>query len=155
MAEISFKGVGEKSTDDKFQRKVNEIPIGIKTPLRLGAANDGILSMHFSLRDQVRDNLRNLLLTNHGERLAMYDFGANLRAVLFDLSSDTFETDVMVNVKRAVGKWMPYVTLDTFEKTIDRGQNQNVAKVNIKISYSVPSLGVVKDAVDVSFFVGG
>ena len=70
---ITFKSVGELSTDRKFTTTPVQNPIGIKTPLSLGQDADGIFSMHFKLEDQIQDNFRNLLLTNNGERLGLFD----------------------------------------------------------------------------------
>lgn len=151
----SFKSVGELSTDRKFQTSPNEIPIGIKTPLSLGQKSDGIFSMHFTLSDQIQDNFRNLLLTNHGERLGFYDFGANLRSLAFELAPDQFETEAMRRIKSAVSKYMPYLVLQTFEHSIDHNQNENVAKIRLRIVYDIPRLNVQSKGIELSFFVGG
>lgn len=151
-----FKSVGDLSTDRKFQRKVNEIPIGIKTPLTLGQTNDGIFAMHFSLENQIQDNLRNLLMTNWGERVAFYHFGANLRELSLELGSDIFDREVMVRIKRAVNTWMPFVELQTFEKTIvGRVQGASVSQVNLLIKYNVPKLGIQNKAIELTFYFAG
>ena len=37
---------------------------------------------------QLADNFRNLIMTNHGERLGRYNYGANLNSLIFlELSS--------------------------------------------------------------------
>ena len=89
-------------------------PIGIKTPLRPGG-NNGIFDGHFVLKDQVKDNLRNLMLTNWGERLGLYNFGANLRPLTTEIvGQDSFDAQATERSKGAVDRWMPYVSLDTF-----------------------------------------
>ena len=152
---VSFKSVGELSTDRKFQSTPNEIPVGIKTPLSLGQKSDGIFTMHFSLANQIQDNFRNLLLTNHGERLGFHDFGANLRELTLELAADQFEAEAMRRIKAAVAKYMPYLDLQTFEYTIDTSQNQNTAKMRLKIVYNIPRLNVSNKGIELSFFIGG
>lgn len=153
---VSFKSVGELSTDRQFRVVPNELPIGIKTPLTLGQGSDGILAMHYKTADQIQDNFRNLLMTNWGERLGFYDFGANLRGMLFDLTAQDFDTQVMVRIKRAVSKWMPYIELSTFDKTIlGRDPNSGLARIRIKITYNVPKLGITNKGIELSFSLGG
>ena len=136
---VSFKSVGELSTERKFKIVSNEIPIGIKTPLSLGQKSDGIFSMNFRIADQIQDNFRNLLLTNHGERLGFYDFGANLRELTLEFSSEQFESEAMRRIKLTVSKYMPFIDLQSFEYTV----------------YNVPKLQIQNKGMELSFFVGG
>jgi phage baseplate assembly protein W len=75
----------------------------------------------------------------------MYDFGANLRPLMSELvSSDDFDGKIMERISNAVARWMPYVSLENFESKIDRTNtdHESLAHINVKITYSVPSLGV-------------
>lgn len=151
-----FKSVGEVSTARKLQRQRTQRPIGIKTPLQLGQSNDGIFAMHYNIENQIQDNLRNLLLTNWGERVGFYDFGANLRELTLELGSDLFDREAMERVKGAVSKWMSYIELQTFEKTIvGREKGSGVAQVNMLIKYNVPKLGIQNKAIELRFFFAG
>lgn len=153
----TFKSVGDLSTDRKFTTSAPVVPIGIRTPLSLGNKSDGIFAMHFSVADQIQDNFRNLLLTNHSERLGFHDFGANLRALTMELtrSSELFESEVANRVKGAVSKYMPYIELQQFEYTIDQEQNQNTAKIRLRILYNVPSLNVQNKGIELTFYLAG
>ena len=77
----SFKSVGITSAELTEQQTAvapTPRPIGIITPLRLGEGDEGLLGMHYSVGETMKNNLRDLIMTNHGERLALYDYGANL-----------------------------------------------------------------------------
>ena len=79
MATLSFKSVGKTAqTLSEEDVEVANFPIGIRTPLSLSDI-DGPLAMNYLLDEQLADNLRNLLQTNFGERLGLYNFGANLK----------------------------------------------------------------------------
>lgn len=155
VAVIDFKSVGEKASSLKFQPKQNEAPIGIKTPLRPGTRNDGVFSMHFDIADQIQDNFRNLLLTNHGERLGRYDFGANLRELSLEHGQDSFDGEAVVRIKTAINKYMPFLVPVTFESNPLPSKSGIIERVNIKITYDVPRLGVVGKEIMVSIFVRG
>ena len=84
MAERSFKNIGTTTTQLQVSRPAAQtFPIGIKTPMEFGG-NGNPYKMHTSVPDQINDNLRNMILTNRGERLGKYDYGANLRQILAD-----------------------------------------------------------------------
>lgn len=142
MAVYSFKNVGKtRQSQDEEAITTSQIPFGIKTPLQLGNSSEGILSMNFSLSDQFADNLKNLLLTNWGERLGLYDFGANLKPLTTEfVSQEDFDTEAITRIRAAVEKWMPYVTLNTFESTTDRTENNNTGVIKINITYRIPSI---------------
>jgi phage baseplate assembly protein W len=110
--------------------------------MRLGSS-EGIFEMTYSLADQVGDNLRNLLMTNRGERLGLGDFGADLRPLMSEFTTqEDFDTAAVERIKAAVSRWMPYVDLYEFMSEIDRNNNKNTAVVNLTVTYNVPALGL-------------
>lgn len=150
----SFKssGTSQATRTEEALTKAPE-PIGIKTPLTL-SDRDGFLSMHYSLVDQIIDNLRNLLLTNHGDRLMLYDFGANLRPLCSEFTTqEDFDSQAIERIRTAVSKWMPFISLDSFESNIDRFDVKNTAKVRLKIVFDIPALKVIGKAVEVTLYV--
>ena len=154
MAVIDFKSVGEKSSALKFRPVENTEPIGIKTPIRY-ATDGGIFAMHFDMGDQVQDNFRNLLLTNHGERLGLYDFGADLRRLSMEHGHDAFDAEAIRSIKTAADKYMPFLNLRTFESRPTPGINGVIERVDIKIIYDVIRLAIVGREIVVSIFVRG
>lgn len=109
--------------------------------------------MHFSLADAMHDNLRNLILTNWGERLGLYDFGGNLRPLTTELvSAEDFDGQAIERISGAVQKWMPFITLETFQSSIDRINNKNTAIIKITIVYNIPALNVFNKALEVKLY---
>lgn len=150
---ISFKSVGKTREERLVQQLIESpTPIGVKTPLRYGS-KEGIFAMNFSLADQVHDNLRNLILTNWGERLGLYDFGANLRPLMTELvSQDDFDAQAVERINGAVQRWMPFISLETFESIPDRLNNKNTAVIKLRIAYSIPSLNVFQKVLEVTLY---
>ena len=76
---ITFKSAGQKIQD--YNNRIEQVeapvrrPIGIKTPIRLKKGT--LFDMSYEVSDQIADNLRNLLLTNKGERLGNPAFGTD------------------------------------------------------------------------------
>ena len=154
MAKFSFKSAG-KTAEIKKKEEIAKTPkpIGIVTPLRL-SKNSTTWATHSDIGKQIRDNFRNLLLTNHGERLGQYDFGANLRELALELTStEEFDSEAIQRIKTATSKWMPYVELDEFVSSVDYQENKTTGTTVIKVKYNVPSVGVFGDVVEVSVHV--
>ena len=153
----SFKSAGLRREDASAARAdeiVKKPPIGIKTPLRL-AQQEGIFEMHTDLAKQVSDNLRNLLLTNHGERLGFFDFGANLRPILFNLGSEDGDLEAINRIKKAVSKYMPFVSLQDFQTFVDRLDNKSVAKIGIQVTYTIPRISPAVRSLEIMLYMGG
>lgn len=154
MASYSFKSVG--NTQDKINEealKRSLVPYGIKTPLKI-SDSDGIFEMNYILSEQFADNLRNLLLTNWGERLGLYNFGANLRPLTMEfVSQDDFDNEAISRIRSAVEKWMPFIDLEDFSSTVDRLENKNTAVIKINITYNIPALNVAKKGLQIVLYV--
>lgn len=142
MGQFSFKSSGTTQADSIANALARTaLPIGFKTPLALG--NSDIVVTNTDLATQITDNLRNLILTNWGERLGFYDFGANLRPLTSELVSlDDFDGQAINQIKSAVVRWMPYIDLQDFVSSINRTQNQHTAVIDLTITFNIPTLGV-------------
>lgn len=156
MGEFSFKSSGrtqEQRLIEQLEKTV--VPIGFKTPLQLGyGAQDGIFSMHSSLPDQLHDNLRNLLLTNWGEHLGIYDMGANLRPLVTEFTTqDDFDAQAVQRIKAAVTRWMPFISLEDFLSEVDRTENKHTGVIRITVTYIIPALNTGKRALQVTLYV--
>tara|TARA_Y100000592_G_C5481193_1_gene325639 strand:- start:8985 stop:9464 length:480 start_codon:yes stop_codon:yes gene_type:complete len=159
MAVLSFKSVGEKfdSFENRRTQSAGQNPIGLVTPLRISTTQKDIFEMHYNLGDQIADNLRNLILTNHGERLGLHDFGANLSPILFDLQSDDFEVEAMTRIKSATSKFLPFVDLKTFETRTANAQNldEGISNIVMSITFDVPVANVIGKKLEVTLSSGG
>lgn len=153
MASFSFKSSGITSSErESTNVDASPLPIGMRTPLQL-ASDDGLFVMHTAPIEQVIDNFRNLLQTNWGERLGLYNVGANLRPLLSDwVSLDDFESQAMQRISEAVQRWMPYINLGSFTARLENERTSSPT-VSITIELSVPALGVVNRRADLSLRV--
>ena len=154
-----FKSVGFQQNDlaNRDQRALfrSRNPIGIVTPVQFGNESDGLFAMHRNLLDQIKDNMKILIRTNHGERPPFYDFGANLLPIAFDISTDQGDIEAMRRISIAVSKYLPLVTPTAFEPITIYEDNKNVAKVGVRMKYDIPTLGVTNQGVDVVIYADG
>jgi len=136
-------------------RRTAAPPVGIKTPVTVAESGEGFLKMNTSFADQIHDNLINLILTNHGERLGFPHFGANLMELAFEMQSDSGANEAMRRITLAVNRWMPFVALATFEPVVELFDNKQVAKVGVKLTYSVPRIRMKERGMEILIYSAG
>jgi phage baseplate assembly protein W len=156
MAERSFKNIGTTTAQLRtLAPEVAVFPIGIKTPMSLGG-NGNPYQMHTTVAAQIQDNLRNMIMTNYGERLGLYDYGGNLRAILAEYTTDVdVQTVAMQSIMSTVDKYMPFITLDTFDMQNLPSTRNGMAKYQILVNYSVPKIGASNQRVKIILEVMG
>lgn len=155
MSQLSFKNVGVKGfkQEEVLNKNRTQLPIGIKTPVQLSPDGQGLFAMHTDIKEQIADNLRNLILTNWGERLGNYFFGSNLRPLLADFShKDDFDNEAMIRINTAITKYMPFITPMAYESKTYRPVDSPIAKAEIILIYSVEALGITNAALKVNLF---
>ena len=109
----------------------NNFAVGITLPIQRG--KDGYFAQSFRTFDQVRSNLKNLLLTKKGERILQPEFGSGLHDLLFNPATEKFEEDLETTINESVAKWLPYIIVEDINVDISKEQtDNNQAKVYLK-----------------------
>ena len=126
--------------------KPEKFPIGIKTPIEPGYRdNEDLFKMHFEPFEQIKDNLKNLVLTQKGERLGFPDFGTDLLSIYSntELTDEEVSDVVMSEIQAAVSKYMPSIFLQNFysQKITQDESGQNKAGSDYANNLSQISIG--------------
>ncbi len=157
IKKFQFKSSGQQIKEEiDYAKSINYKKIlGIKTPLQFGIGRFGLFAMHTSLKNQLADNLRNLIQTNKGERLGNYNFGANLAELAFENTEIDVKEEASRRINSAVSTFMPYIQIDNFEVFVERKDNEHSAKVGVEVYYSIPRIGVDNQVIEVILGVAG
>jgi len=118
-------------------------PINMQFPISRGAA--GAFAYNEDTLEAVEDDLRILLLTNYGERPIHFDFGANLRSLIFEFQGEALNQAVKDRILSAVEQWMPFVkvvnvTVENSSTAPQLGPND----IHVKVEFTVGNLDVTK-----------
>lgn len=154
MGSYNFRSVGKTSQQTSEEvLNVSPQPFGIKTPLRLGTKY--LFDVTYSINEQIADNLRNLILTNYGERLCLVNYGGNLRQLLTEYTSlEDFDSQAMQRISSAVSLWMPYISLTNFVSSIDKiNSNGKVKAIKLMIQYDVSSLKIKDALIEIVLYI--
>ncbi|MBC8422015.1 MAG: GPW/gp25 family protein [Pelagibacteraceae bacterium] len=106
-----------------------DIFIGIGFPL--GFSSVGIFNKTKTTLEQALHNLKNLLLTQPGERVGHPDFGCDIRGLLFEQISPDIETIIEERIKDSVDMWLSYLSINV----IDINQLNN--RLNVTVHFSL------------------
>ena len=85
----------------------------------------------------------------------MFDFGANLSPLAFELTSDVGTEDAIRRIKETTSKYMPYIDLQTFESFTEHSDNKEVAKIGIRVTYNIPSIRVNGKILELIIYTAG
>lgn len=84
--------------------------IGITLPFN---NPNGIFFTSYVNRSQILSNLKNLLLTDKGERYFEPDFGTDIKKILFEniVDEEEFKENLRGEIQSAISYWMPYLQI--------------------------------------------
>ena len=105
--------------------------IGLSLPITVG--KNGYFNQTSKLLEQTRHNIKNLLLTVRGERLAQPDFGSEIYGVLFENFDTDFDSKIEQSIRNSIMKWLPHVVI----KGLIINSSPNTNFVHISIEFSV------------------
>ena len=120
--------------------------INFANPLKISP--QGGLKTNTSTIKAVSDNLRNLILTNYGDRPCLYDFGANLISLVFEPGSSNLEQRASYLIRGAVEKWMPFVEIETISVTppnADLNPTDDPNTMTVFVQYKISQTGLTGD----------
>ncbi len=111
--------------------------ISPKLPLGFNKVDLGY-ALNKNLKESINQNLKNLLLTNPGEKVFDANFGVGIKSYLFENMSDTFDSQVISRINSQIAKYMPFVNI----KKLDVIRSADENKVSISMYYSVPTVSI-------------
>jgi phage baseplate assembly protein W len=86
--------------------------ITVKVPLTKSGKNIGFETLsEDQLKDVVKFNIKNIILTNPGERVWDPDFGSGIMSLLFEQATPSLISDVTSRIRAQLRVYAPYVTL--------------------------------------------
>ena len=108
--------------------------IGLELPLT--HTPDGYFKRTKTALEQARSNIKNLLLTNKGERLGNPTFGTNLLSLVFSQENTDLESRVEEEIRASMGEFLPFINIVSIETNFS-DTNKDVANVNLRFTLNV------------------
>ena len=127
--------------------------ISVQLPLSLDV-NDGAYTLNKDIKQSVKQNFKNLILTAPGERIMDPASGVGIRNYLFENSDDFTSDDIKSKINEQVGIYLPFITI----LEIRIANAQNVAplsdlgrnEIHVSIVYHIKQINA-SDTLDIKF----
>jgi phage baseplate assembly protein W len=123
--------LGQKMVKDTVA--YNDYAIGITLPLQIGNA---AFNQSFKTIDQVKTNIKSLLLTKRKERVMQPDLGSGLQELLFDFNDDFLGDKIEEVITNSMEKWLPYVTIEEIDVR-QTNELKDTNNVEISLTFSI------------------
>ena len=127
-----------------------DVTIGLELPMKHDDVK-GFFPGTSTTISQTGNNLKNLLLTNRGERVGQPTLGADIFLTLFEPMSDQLINSVEEKVSEAIAEWMPHVLVNKLVVEPDRLE---VNQLNIELEFSLDINPQVHDTITFNFVTG-
>ena len=124
-------------------RELNEnddARFGLKFPLEYDNQQGGFFPTSKTIKEQASSNLKNLLLTNKGERVGQPDFGCDITSILFEQITEGLGARIEESIRECVGKWLPYIELvNVFTSVPEDNPNMIMIQVEFIVTVDDPN----------------
>ena len=128
-----------------------DVTIGLGLPMQHDDVN-GFFPGTSTTLSQTGSNIRNLLLTNRGERVGQPTFGADLLLTLFEPMSDQVISTIEENISSAMAEWLPHVAVNKLNIEPDEIE---INQLNIELEFSLAMNPLVHDTVSIFIQTSG
>ena len=144
--------IKDTSRKPYIQDNDTNVKVGIDLPIRRGNNLDGFFATTSTTIEAVKNNIRNLLQTNEGERFFQPNLGLNLRRLLFEHITDENLIGVQDSILDKMNFWLPFVEVRDIQvlsrdNTTDIGANE----IRVKILFNIKQDPNTLDSITLDF----
>jgi phage baseplate assembly protein W len=123
--------LGSKPVKDL--EKFDDVAIGITLPLQI---TNTAFNQSFKTFEQVKTNIKSLLLTKRKERVMQPLLGSGLQELVFNFNDAELATDIEDTIISSLEQWLPYVTVESIDIS-QEDRLKDINKVEISITFRV------------------
>jgi phage baseplate assembly protein W len=131
------------------------IKVGIDLPIRRGDDLDGFFASTSTTIEAVKNNIRNLLQTEEGERLFQPNLGIGLRKLLFENITDDNIINIQDTILDKMEFWLPFVEIRDIQ-VLSREDSDDIGanEIRIKIDFNIKQDPNTLDSIILDFSGG-
>ena len=135
-----------------IQDNDTRVKVGIDLPIRRGDDKDGFFATTSTTIEAVKNNIRNLLQTEEGERLFQPTLGIGLRKLLFEHITDDNIINIQDTILDKMEFWLPFVEVRDIQiLTKDNSTNVGANEIRVKILFNIKQDPNTLDSVTLNF----
>tara|TARA_R100000315_G_scaffold58800_1_gene34171 strand:- start:64 stop:531 length:468 start_codon:yes stop_codon:yes gene_type:complete len=140
--------IRDTSRKPYIQDNDTKVKIGIDLPVHRDSGGDGFFATTSTTIEAVKNNIRNLLQTEEGERFFQPNLGIGLREFLFEHITDESLIGIQDSILDKLEFWLPFVEVRDIQvlsrdDTTDIGANEVRVKIDFNIKQDPNTLNSV------------
>ena len=122
-----------------------------KLPIAKDIDDPGGFKLIYTYKDLISQNLKNLVLTNPGERVMMPAFGVGIKKFLFEPNREEICANITARINTQVKRYIPFVEILNIRfKSTEAGLDDvDPNFVGVSIDYKILPLDEITD-IDIS-----
>jgi phage baseplate assembly protein W len=111
--------------------QTNDVGLGVS----LSTGNQ-LFSPIYETRDQVRENLKTLMLTKIGERYQKPEYGTNLLYVIFEPNLADLKAEITNLIRTPINYWLPDLIIQSIDIVTAEDDPTLTYNIRVTITYS-------------------
>jgi phage baseplate assembly protein W len=118
------------------ERKIFPLDTKPSTAIGIGIPFNGsaVFNSTYLTKDAIKANLINYFLTNKNERYLNNEFGANIKAFIFEQINNDSLSFLKDDIQTKINQYFPNIEVNNIEVT----QPQDTNIVNVSLNYNIP-----------------
>tara|TARA_R110000824_G_scaffold93073_4_gene225368 strand:+ start:2580 stop:2921 length:342 start_codon:yes stop_codon:yes gene_type:complete len=104
-----------------------------------------------TMLEVVSQNLKNLILTNPGERMMIPGFGVGIKTFLFEMNNDATHGNISSAISSQVKRYMPFIAIENIFFNVDEENSPDSLKIGLV--YTIQPLDLI-DSLELTVSIG-
>ena len=144
--------IRDTSRKPYIQDNDTNVKVGIDLPIRRGDGLDGFFATTSTTIEAVKNNIRNLLQTEEGERFFQPNLGIGLKKILFEHITNENLIGVQDTILDKIEFWLPFVEIrDIQVLSRDNTTDIGVNEIRVKILFNIKQDPNTLDSITLDF----
>lgn len=122
------------------------MPIDVRLPI--GSDEQGVVSMLSTSAESVQQQIRNILLTNPGERIFDASYGVGLKRILFETNNQLTISQLVERINQQLRAYASFIEIRDIKVQPDSADNNTI---RISIDYKIKTLQNYQDTLQLEF----
>ena len=111
----------------------NNVGLGVA----FSTGTHGLFSSIYTTPQQIKENLKSLLLTRIGERHMQPTYGTNLLNIIFEPNISDLKEDITELLTAPINYWIPSISIESVDIITNEDDPNMIHNLKITIKYSV------------------
>ena len=115
----------------------DNIFIGIDLPFRKSDGKEGYFASTTTTIEAVKNNIKNLVQTDKGERFMQPELGLNLRSYMFEQVTDEIIINIQNDIVDIFKVWLPFVEIQDIQVSANETDAIGRNKLSVNIVFNI------------------